>query len=302
MCKRVFWSLVLTVLFYHSSVFAKNKVIFEGFYKITLHQAHVGYYIQRYELDSARKQFISTYFLRTNKAGGNVAESLIAHSTEKFGPVKYKYTLLQGKQAITIDAGVVRSRTNRPFLNVTKTQGGKKKVFRNEIKKGTFFSTFLMYLILQSKKGVTVGEKYDFKAVAEEDGKIYPGEVFVEKEEKFKGFNTYKILNTFKDTQFINFVNKNGESLKSFSPARGLSAELVADPSKATAGLAVSDTSLKLIFGDVPQGKENLLSKRLKDKTANPVLSKQPALGSSPNKTNSLGTPAKEKKKEEKSQ
>src|SRR5690606_1860603 len=99
-----YWPLVLCIVLSYSTGFANSKSLFEGYYKITMQGNHVGYYIQRYEIDPKKKEFISTYFLRTNKLGGNISESLRAYSTEKLNPIKYHYTSLQGTASKTIDA------------------------------------------------------------------------------------------------------------------------------------------------------------------------------------------------------
>lgn len=249
------WSLVLLLLSSSSLAFAKNKVLFEGFYKLSLQGNHVGYYIQRYEIDPKKKQFISTYFLRTNAQGGNISESLKALSTEKLNPISYQYTSLQGSASKTIDAHANKNKRGKDVLQVKITDNGKLRVSEHPVKEGTFFSTFLIYLLLQGKKGIQPGVKYSFKAIAEEDGKTFPGDVFIEKEEAYKGMNSFKVLYTFKNSQFVNFINSKGESLLSVSPALGLNAELVNDPQEAIQGQVFNQKSLSLLFGNVPTGK-----------------------------------------------
>lgn len=251
-----YWSLVL-MLFFSSTSFAKNKVLFEGYYKLTLLDNHVGYYIQRYEIDPKKKEFISTYFLRTNNQGGNLSESLKATSTEKLNPIRYQYTSLQGTASKTIDAHANKNKKGDEILQVKITDNGKLRVSSVKLNEGTFFSTFLIYLLLQGQKGIQPGVKYSFQSIAEEDGKPFPGEVFIEKEEKYKGLDSFKVLYTFKNAQFVNFINAKGESLLSVSPALGLSAELVKDPKEATQGQTFNQKSLELLFGDLPTGTTN---------------------------------------------
>ena len=150
------------------------------------------------------------------------------------------------------------------------TENGRLRVTERKVEPGVFFSTFLIYLVLQGKKGVQPGVKYDFKAIAEEDGKIYPGSIFIEKEEKYKNANTYKSLYTFKRSQFVNYINSKGESLKSFNPALALSAELVSEPTLATQSHIVNENNLKLLFGNVPTGKTNELAKTPAAQTLSP--------------------------------
>ena len=238
------WSLVLFLTFSHFETMAANKTLFEAYYKITSVGQHVGYYIQRYELDPKKKQFISTYFLRTNEVGGNISESLKAYSSDQLNPISYQYTSLQGSVAKTIDANVRKGKKDNSILQVKINENGKLRVFEQKLQEGTFFSTFLIYLLLQGPKGITPGVKYNFKAIAEEDGKAFPGEVFIESEEKKMGIDTFKVLYTFKRTQFVNFIDPKGESLLSVSPALNISAEMVANTSEATKGMIFNNKSI----------------------------------------------------------
>lgn len=252
-------TIVLLLAFSSLSFAANTKTLFEGYYKISLHGKHVGYYIQKYELETKKKQFISTYFLRTNSEGGNISESLRAFATDKLKPIRYQYTSLQGKTSKTIDANVRKNKKGRDVLQIKTIENGKLRVSENALEKGTFFSTFLVYLLLQGEKGIQPGVKYNFKAIAEEDAKTFPGEVYIESETKKMGLNVYKVLYTFKRTQFVNFINTNGESIISVSPAMGLSADLVPNTIEATQGITFNTKSISLLFGEVPQGTRNQL-------------------------------------------
>ena len=265
--KNIFlWSFVLCLFLSPQLSWAKTKILFEGYYKVLLQAQHVGYYIQRYEIDAKKKQFISTHFLRTNKKGGDIRESLKAVATDTLKPISYQYTSLQGKKATTIDG---QAGQGKLILKIT--ENGRLRVTERKIKPDVFFSTFLIYLVLQGKKGVQPGVKYDFKAIAEEDGKVYPGNIFIEKEEKYKGDTTFKSLYTFKKSQFVNFINAKGESLKSFNPALALGAELTQSPQEATQGHIVNQNNLKLLFGNLPTGSINELAKK------NTASKKEPA-------------------------
>lgn len=256
-------TIVLLLIAMPLTSFAATKTLFEGYYKINLNGEHVGYYIQKYELETSKKQFISTYFLRTNKKGGNISESLRAFATDKLKPIKYQYTSLQGTTSKTIDTNVRKNKKGEDVLQIKTTENGKLRVSEDRLKEGTFFSTFLIYLLLQGEKGVQPGVKYNFKAIAEEDAKPFPGEVYIDSETKKMGLNVYKVLYTFKRTQFVNFINSQGESLISVSPGLGLSADLVANPSEATNGMTFNTKSISLLFGEVPQGTRNELSQKL---------------------------------------
>jgi hypothetical protein len=289
MKNKFYWTFVISCLLYSSTILAESKILFEGYYIIKLQDVHVGYYIQRYELETKKKQFISTYFLRTNQQGGNISESLKAYSTEKLNPIKYQYTSLQDKTAKTIDANLRKNKKGQEILQIKTNENGKLRVSEQKLESGTFLSTFLIYLLLQGEKGIQPGVKYQFKSIAEEDGKVFPGEVYIESEEKKLGLDTFKILYTFKKTQFVNFINKQGESILSISPALGISAELVAKPEQATKNMVFNDKSIALLFGNVPKGNTNQLSK-------NEILPENPTQLKA--KDDSLSKPTKSELKE----
>jgi hypothetical protein len=139
--------------------------------------------------------------------------------------------------------------------------GKNTKTIRKDLEKGTFLSTFLVYLMLKSKDGIKTESNYNYLAIAEEDAEAYKGEATVGKEEAFLGLKSFKVQNKFKDVRFVSFVNERGEILGTSSASQGVSTELVSDPALATKGFPLSEAILKNLFGEVPAGKTNLLAK-----------------------------------------
>lgn len=95
--------LILTILIALPST-SMADVLFEGYSKILSGEEHIGYVISRYEFDSKKKQFVSTYFLKTGKGAGELTESLKAYADSELAPISYEYTSLMGKDTKTIDA------------------------------------------------------------------------------------------------------------------------------------------------------------------------------------------------------
>ena len=257
------WTLVLFCGLFMGAfrVYGKPNLLFEGFYKISSKNNHIGYYIQRYSLDAAQKMFVSTYFLHTVEKGKSLSESLKAYSTQGLKPIKYQYTLLQGQKSKTIDAFVQKQKTGRSVLSMEVSESGRKKprVMIKPMKEEAFFSTFAIYLLLKNPVGIKVGENFPFFAIAEELGASFPGSVFVQGEERFKNFPVYKIIYKFHNTQFVNLVNQKGESLLTISPVASIKAELVKNPKEAIGDYSFNQKSLNLLFGDIPKGVKNLL-------------------------------------------
>lgn len=248
---------------------AKADVLFEGYYKIMAGEKHIGYIISRFEFDNKKKNFISTYLLKTVGGGTDVTESLKAYADSELAPISYEYTSVEGKVTKTIDA-----RFKSGNMSATVTTGKQVNRIEKKIPKGTFLSNFLTYLMLKSKEGLKSETKYEYQAIAEEEASIQKGQALVGTEETFNGFKAFKILNTFKDSKFLSYVNERGEVLGINAMGQGISTELVATPAIATAGLPVSNTILKALFGSIPAGAENIVAHANKVKTE---MKEQPA-------------------------
>jgi hypothetical protein len=263
--------LILSLL--TTAMTAKADVLFEGYYKISAAEKHVGYVISRYEFDNKKKQFIATYLLKTSGGGMDVTESLKAYADSELGPISYEYTTVAGAESKTVDA-----KFKNGTMTASITEGKKVNRIEKKVPKGTFLSAFLTYLMLKSKEGLKSETKYEYQAIAEEEASIQKGQALVGKEETFNGFKAFKILNTFKDSKFLSYVNERGEVLGINAMGQGVSTELVATPALATAGLPVSQTIVKALFGNIPAGMENIVShaEKVKGEMKNqPAPSKQ---------------------------
>lgn len=231
------------------------ETMFEGAYKVVSDGQHVGYVLQKYDFDPKTKIFTSIYFLKTNEKGGNITESLKAQANDKFQPLNYQYTNQTGDKIKAIDG-----KFSKEIMQLEITDGKTKKKETHKIPKGTFMSSFLGYMMLQ--KGIKKDIKFKYSAVAEEDGASYNGEAFVEGEEKIKDFDVFRVKNKFKSANFVSYITKNGEVLKTDSPAIHLYTELQKSISDATAGHVLPHKTLALLFGKVPTGKVNVLNKK----------------------------------------
>jgi hypothetical protein len=244
----------------------RAEVLFEGYSKITSGGVHIGYSIARYEYDAKKKQFIATTFLKTNEFGGNLTESLKAFSSDDMKPVSYQYTTLVGNQVKVIDAKFEKGK-----ILASVKDGPKNEKIVKEVPKGAFLSSFLAYVMLKSPQGLKADTKYDFQAIAEEDADIYKGVAFVKNPEDLNGIKVLRVLNEFKGTKFVSLVSERGEVLSTKSPVQGIGTELVAKPSDATASFPVPTSTLKTLFGDVPTGQFNELSKRSHNQATPPA-------------------------------
>lgn len=236
-------------------------VLFEGYSKIMSGDQHIGYTVSRYEFDAKKKQFISTYFLKTGKGENEITESLKAFADAELGPQSYEYTTLVGKEAKTIDASFKAG-----SLSAVVRENGRVQKIEKKVPKGTFLSTFLIYLMLKSPEGLREETKYDYQAIAEEDASIYQGQASVGKEQDFLGNKALKILNTFKDLKFLSYVNSRGEVLGTNATGQRISTQLVASAKEAIGNFNPSTAVLKTLFGEIPKGSKNILSNASNEK------------------------------------
>ncbi|MCB9072453.1 MAG: hypothetical protein H6623_02435 [Bdellovibrionaceae bacterium] len=252
-------SFLTKVLFFVLSLspLANAELLFEGYYKIQLENQHLGYFIQRYALDANTKLFSSTYYFLTQANNVTTIESLNAKSNVKFEPQSYQYSRLEGKNTKAIDALVKGKK-----LVMKIVENGKATAKEISINDKVFLSTFLSYLMMKTPKGVSVGNKFTYTAIAEEDGSVESGEAYVKEQVKEQGLDTFRTLNTFKKEEFVNWLDTKGESIKTHVPKLNLTAELVTNPKDAYKDMPFNESSIKLLFGNVPEGKTNMLFKK----------------------------------------
>lgn len=240
--------LLLILIIAKTSFASTEKVIFEGYYRVLAGERHVGYVIHRYSFDEKNKRFRSTYYLRTNQLGGDITESLDAHSDDKFKPISYQFTQVIGSAIKIIDA-----KFTGLTMQATVSNGHSSNKISKTFPKGSFLSTFLGYLMLQ--KGMGTDKHYEYLGIAEEDAQTYKGNAYIRQNMVEKnGMKLFKVLNIFKNTKFSSLINESGEVFSTHSPVQKISSELVSLPAQATKNIPVSRQHLMKLFGNIPAG------------------------------------------------
>ncbi len=268
-----------------SSSRVQADILFEGYSTVLLDGVHVGFVVQRFEFDNKKQEFVTTYFLKTNQLGGNITESLKARASAALKPVSYQFTELVGEKSRTIDA-----QFKGENMTATIIAGGQRQVLQKKIPKGAFLASFLGYVMLQGREGIKKGAKYSYHAIAEEDASLYSGEAYIDSEETINGISAFKILNTFKSTQFVSYCTFKAEVIATRSPVQKISTELVASVREATAGLSLNSSTLTHLFGNVPLGAENPVSRRSLETPPKTT----PPIGAGPSPTATPGNSGKE--------
>ncbi len=273
MIQSLFYVVIFNFLLFILTPFAfgaaptSADTLFEGYYKVVSGDQHIGFSIIRYQFNSKEKKFISQSITRISAGGNEIMESLVATSDETLNPLSYKYTSLVGKQSKTIDAKFSKGK-----MTATVIETGKKNIsIKNDIKPGTFLSTFLVYTMLRSKTGLQTSSNYEYTAIAEEDGTVEKGQAQVLKEEKYKGFSSFRVENIFKKNKFTSFVNDKGEALATEVKDARLTTELVQKPADAIGTIGLPETVAKNIFGSVPMGEKNVVTQYFKNLEKAPV-------------------------------
>lgn len=242
--------------------FAEAEVLFEGYSKVLIGGVHVGYTVSRYEFDPQKKEFTASTFLKTNSFGGGLTESLKAKSDENLLPLEYQYNYSDGKKTKKIEVKFQENKKTKKLRMLGQIIEGAQPVkIDQEFSDDVFLSSFLAYRILRSKKGMVSGVKYEYTAIAEEDAAAYKGVSFVKEQELVKGIKAFKILNDFKGVKYVSYASFEGQVLSTKSPVQSIQTELVSKKESAIQNQSFSPEIMKLIFGSVPTGEENVLAK-----------------------------------------
>ncbi len=241
--------ILITQLFIISQSFAADT-LYEAYAKLMINDEHAGFIVTRYQFDLTKKQFISTYYLKTSSQMTDVSESLKAIADENLNPISYEYTSIAGKDTKTIDATF-----KGQDMTATIRNNGKVQKVNKKIEKGTFLSSFLIYLMLKSPQGLKSDAQYNYKAIAEEDADIYAGSAVVGKEELNKNIKAYKVKVEFKGQAFVSYVTNKGETISTQVQGQAVSSEIVNNPEDATGKFLKNKKTLELLFGKVPEGK-----------------------------------------------
>jgi len=242
------------------NMFAQADVWFEGYSRVLSGGVQVGFIINKYEFDAKKKQITSTYLFKTNELGGNITESLKAVAKDDFTPVSYEFTTLAAGVPKLIDAKFTKGK-----MTGTIKEGSKITKINRDMPKGAFLSTFLVYVMLKGPKGLAPDVKYDYQAIAEEDGTFVKGTAFVKSQEELSGIKVFKILNEFKGVKFIAYSTEKGEVLSTKSPVQSIATELVPQSTMATNGQAVPTSLMQALFGEVPLGVTNAITQKFQN-------------------------------------
>ena len=249
--------LLLSLIIFVFSTLVHADILFEGYYTVTQFKKHIGFLVLRHEIDPKTKNFKTTSLIKLAKGGFDLTESYQTVSDETLQPLSLNYLAAGDKKTKTIQATIKNMK-----MTGTVIEDGKKIKLNADIPKGTFFSSALYYLMLQSKDGLKSGTNFDYTALTEEGPVAIKGSVTVDKKMVSKGTaQLLNITNNFAGSEFTNLVNSHGEVISANTPATSIESELVSDPAEALEGIKLAKGTLEKIFGDKPEGKINSKNK-----------------------------------------
>lgn len=250
---KIFWFILIQFFLIH---LAQAEVLFEGYYKVSQFKKHIGFYILKTEVDSKNNRFKTTSFLKLSKNGFNMTESLTANSTTDFTPVDYSYLATDGTKSKTIDITF-----KNDMMTGLISENGEKKKISKKLPKGTFLSSSLYYMMMKSKDGLKTGTKFEFSAIAEEMADIAKGSSSIDKKMTSRGvLQLLKVDNSFAGMDYENMITQQGQTISSNTKATGLETELVKNKEEALQDIKISSGTLEKIFGNIPEGKNNILN------------------------------------------
>jgi hypothetical protein len=233
------------------------KILFEGYYKVNQFKKHIGFLVLRHEIDDKTQNFKTTSLIKLAKGGFDMTESYQTVSDSTLVPISLNYLAVADKKTKTIEAKITNLKMTGSVV-----ENGKKIKLNSDIPKGSFFSSVLYYLMLQSKDGLKTGTNFDYTAITEEGPVPLAGTVTVDKKMVTKGASQLmKINNRFAGSDYDNLVSTKGEVIEANTPATSIETELVKDPAEALDGIKIAKGTLEKIFGNLPEGKINSKNK-----------------------------------------
>lgn len=259
-----------------------GEIMFEGYYRIEVGGKPVGYTIQRYEYDPKAKTFEVTQFLRAKFGDKIFQESLKGKANDKFNPISYAYTSQVNDQLKAIDASF---KGQIMTLKIRDAKSDKIKTETHKIPKGTFLSSFLIYVMLQKK--LPLNQAFKYSGIAEEEGASYWGKAWLKSKQDQGKVVVFRVLNSFKGEEFISKLMAvpdpaekdkyvKSEVLGTESPKQNLTTRLVDSPHLATEGQILPNKIIVSLFGGIPSGKINMVASPPKNETDRKPTERKP--------------------------
>lgn len=244
------------------SCFANANVVFEGYYKVSQFNNHIGFIIIKHELEPKTNNYIIQTYLRLAKKNFDMTETLKTVSDANMKPIKYSYTAMDKKKTKTIDGSLTTdAKTKKEVFSVLATEDGNKLAVSVPYEKGVFFSSALYPMMLRGEKGLKTGLDLEFNALAEEAAQVHMGTTKIAKTRVTKDtFQLLKADNNFAGSSYEVLLTDKGEIVSTNDSKTGIKTELVRNKEEAIQDIKVNNKTIEQIFGSLPEGKNNSLN------------------------------------------
>lgn len=241
---------------------ANASVVFEGYYKVSQFNNHVGFIIIKHELEPKTNNYIIQTYLRLAKKNFDMTETLKTISDSNMKPVKYSYTALDKKRSKTIEGSMnIDAKTKKEVLSVLAVEDGNKLAVSVPYEKGVFFSSALYPMMLRGEKGLKTGLDFEFSALAEEAAQVHTGTTKIAKSRVTKDtLQLLKAENNFAGSSYEVLLTDQGEIVSTNDKKTGIKTELVRNKEEAIQDIKVNNKTIEQIFGSLPEGKTNFLN------------------------------------------
>ncbi len=253
--------LLIGLLFLSSSI-ANAAVVFEGYYKVSQFNNHIGFIIIKHELEPKSNNYIIQTYLRLAKKNFDMTETLKTVSDSNMKPVQYSYTALDKKRTKTIEGTITNdAKTKNEIMAIVAIEDGKKLAMSVPYEKGVFFSSALYAMMLRGEKGLKTGMDLEFNAIAEEAAQVHTGTTKIAKTRVTKDtFQLMKAENNFAGSNYEVLLTDKGEIVSTNDSKTGIKTELVRNKEEAIQDIKINTKTLEQIFGSNPEGKTNSLN------------------------------------------
>ena len=251
-------------LFLSTLLFAVSTLaapLFEGYYKVSQMDQHIGFIIVRHSVDAKTSQYQIQTYLRLGKRGFDMTETVNTTSDSSLKPLKYSYTGMDKNKSKIIDLELaIDKKTKAEALTGFGVEAKNKLTLSIPIEKGVFFSSALYPMMLRSPSGIKTDTNFEFSAVAEETAQVHTGSAKIEKNMVTLGNQqVFKAKNSFAGSNYDTFINPTGEILSTNDSTSGIKTELVRNKEEAIQDIKVNKKTIEKIFGAFPEGKINSL-------------------------------------------
>ncbi len=242
---------IVAVLAAITSVVAHAEITFEGIFKIEKNKSHIGYAIQRVEIDDTKKRSITLY-IKTMKSGKTETTISRSYSDEEFLPLNSLFSSDETgvHESINSAFGGPSTIVNTNF-DKSKANSRKDELPAPE---GTFLSSFLFYIVDLTKLDIGVVKNYE--AFSEEDGRYSWGKLKLVSRKSFGDKKVLQLDDFFAGESIENFVLSNGDPIGARSDFNKI-VTYITSKTEAVKDFDFPQVELTEIFKDLPEGTKN---------------------------------------------